>query len=222
MNYVIIGHGGHSKVIKDLIESREGHRIIAYLDDKYELLDTIMDVYIGPVLSINFILNQTPDIKVVIAIGDNKTRKAIVEELNLPSEFYSPLISEDAIISPSAQIDDGTVVMPGAIINADVRIGKHVIINTGAIIDHDCSIGDYVHVSPSGCLTGTVTLGDGVLIGTGATVIPGMSIGVWSKVGAGATVVKDIPNYCMALGVPARVTVMKEGGETVADRDSDL
>ena len=221
MKYVIIGHGGHSKVIKDLIESREGHMIIAYLDDKYELLDTIMDVYIGPVHSICLILNQHPDVKVVIAIGDNKTRKAIVEDLNLPPEYYSPLISENAVLSPSAQIDIGTVIMPGAIINAEASIGKHVIINTGAIVDHDCRIGDYAHVSPRGCLTGDVTLQDGVLIGTGATVIPGLSIGTWSKVGAGATVVKNIPNYCMAMGVPARVTLMKDGGGKDADADSD-
>ncbi len=217
MKYAVIGHGGHSKVIKDLIESGEGHQIIAYLDDKYELLDTILDLYIGPIHSIHFILNQFPDVKIILAIGDNATRKAIVENLNLPEEYYCTLISEDAIISPGARIDVGSVVMPGAIISTDSKVGKHVIVNTGAIIDHDCTIGDYAHVSPRGCLTGSVTLEEGVLIGAGATVIPEIKIGEWSRIGAGATVVKDIPNYCRAVGVPARVTEIKEGGGTSAD-----
>lgn len=217
MNYAIIGHGGHSKVIKDLIESQEGHHIIAYLDDKYELLDSMIDLYIGPVLSIHFILNKFPDVKVVIAIGNNQTRKTIVENLNLPDERYCTLFSREAIISPSAQIDVGSVVMPGAIINADTRVGKHAIINTGAIVDHDCDIGDYIHVSPRGCLTGAVTLQEGALIGTGASIIPGIKIGKWSKIGAGAAVVKHVPDYCKAMGVPARITEIKEGGGAVAE-----
>ena len=217
MNYVVIGHGGHSKVIKDLIELQEGHQIIAYLDDKYELLDTLLDLYIGPIHSISLILNQYPDVKVVIAIGDNVTRKAIAEKLELSDEQYCPLVSQSAIISPSVHIGAGTVIMPGVIINADAKIGKHVIVNTGAVVDHDCDVGDYSHVSPRGCLTGGVTLQEGVLIGAGATVIPGRKIGKWSKIGAGATVVKDIPNYSMARGVPARIIGMKEGGETSAD-----
>lgn len=217
MKYTLIGHGGHSKVIKDLIESRDGHQIIAYLDDKYELPDSILDLYIGPVHSIYFILNQFPDVKIVMAIGNNATRKAIVENLNLPDEHYCTLISKEAIISPGARIDVGSVVMPGAIINTDSMVGKHVIVNTGAIIDHDCSIGDYAHVSPKGCLTGSVTLEEGVLIGAGATVIPEINIGKWSLIGAGATVVKDVPDYCRAVGVPARVTEIKEGGGIIAD-----
>ena len=219
MNYVVIGHGGHSKVIKDLIESQNGHEIIAYLDDKYELLDTLLDLYIGPVHSLRFILNQFPDAKIIIAIGDNVTRKTMAEKLNLPDERYCTLVSSAAMISPSVQVGTGSIIMPGAIINADVRIGKHVIVNTGAVVDHDCDIGDYSHVSPRGCLTGTVTLQEGVLIGAGATVIPGRNLGKWSKIGAGATVVKDVPNYSMARGVPARITEMKEGGETIASND---
>ena len=217
MNYVVIGHGGHSKVIKDLIESRDGHQIIAYLDDKYELLDTLLDLYIGPIHSIRLILNQYPDVKIVIAIGDNVTRKLIAEKLNLPDDHYCTLVSHASTISPSVQIGAGSVIMPGAIINADARIGKHVIVNTGAIVDHDCDVGDFSHVSPRGCLTGAVTLQEGVLVGAGATVIPGRDIGKWSKIGAGATVVKDVPDYSMARGVPARITEMKEGGETSAD-----
>lgn len=217
MNYAVIGHGGHSKVIKELIESSGCGQIIAYLDDKYELLDAILDLYIGPIHSIHFILKQYPDVKVVIAIGNNETRKAIAEKLNLPDERYCTLISREAIISPSTQISIGSVVMPGAIINADSKVGKHVIVNTGAIVDHDCVIGDYAHVSPRGCLTGSVTLQEGVLVGAGASIIPEINIGKWSKIGAGAAVVKHVPDYCKAMGVPARNTESKEGGGASAD-----
>jgi acetyltransferase EpsM len=217
MNFAVIGHGGHSKVIKDLIESSASNQIIAYLDDKYELLDTILDLYMGPVHSIHFILNQFPDVKIVLAIGNNAARKAIVENLTLPEDHYCTLISDQAVISPGARIDVGSVIMPGAIINSDSKVGKHVIVNTGAIIDHDCRVGDYAHVSPKGCLTGSVTLEEGVLVGAGATVIPEIKIGKWSCIGAGATVVKDVPDYCRAVGVPARVTEIKEGGGTIAD-----
>jgi acetyltransferase EpsM len=62
---------------------------------------------------------------------------------------------------------------------------------------------------PRVVLCGNVSVGEGTLIGAGATVIPGIKIGKWVTIGAGAVVVKDIPDYAVAVGNPAKVIKVK-------------
>ncbi|QGQ47223.1 acetyltransferase [Metabacillus sediminilitoris] len=211
MNIVIIGQGGHSKVIKDLIRNYESYKIIALLDDKFEDFVSEDEVFYGPIASYQFLINQYKDIKFIVAIGNNKTRKKIVETLNLEVYNYTTIIHPSAIVSPSVKIGKGTVIMSNTVINADVEIGNHVIINTGSIIEHDNKVSDFVHVSPNATLTGNVHVGEGVHIGAGATIIPNVFVGDWSVIGAGATVIDSIPENITAMGVPARIKKLVGG-----------
>ncbi len=52
---------------------------------------------------------------------------------------------------------------------------------------------------------------DGAHIGIGSIIMPGVTIGKGAVIGAGAVVTKDIPDYCIAVGVPAKV--IKKLGE---------
>jgi acetyltransferase EpsM len=205
MDLVVIGEGGHSKVIRELIRSKSDYKIVAILDDKYDELTVINDIYIGPISSAHLLLNRMNHLKFVIAIGNNEVRKLIVSKLGLSKGNYISLIHDTAIISTSASIGDGTVIMAGTIVNADAVIGDHAIINSGAIVEHDNQLGDYVHVAPKAALTGSVIAEEGAMIGAGATVIPGKKIGEWAVIGAGATVISDIPSYSTAVGTPARL-----------------
>ncbi|MBA2943355.1 acetyltransferase [Paenibacillus sp. CGMCC 1.16610] len=205
MDLVVIGEGGHSKVIKDLIHSKSDVKIIAVLDDKYDELTVINEIYIGPTSSAHLLLSQRNHLKFVIAIGNNEVRKSIVTKLGLAKENYVSLIHHTAIVSSSASIGIGTVIMANTIVSADTCVGDHVIINSGAIVEHDNHIGDYAHIAPKATLTGSVTVKEGTMIGAGATVIPGKSIGEWAIIGAGATVISDIPTNSTAVGTPAKI-----------------
>lgn len=134
------------------------------------------------------VLREIPEGKVfnrisewIIAVGDNAARKKEAEhnELN-----YGILIHPTAVISPSATIGSGTVIMAGAIIQARARIGKHCIINTGATVDHDCIIGDYAHIAPGAHLCGHVEVGEGALVGVGVGIAPMCKIPPWVLVKA--------------------------------------
>ncbi|OIK09369.1 acetyltransferase [Bacillus sp. MUM 116] len=205
MKIAVIGRGGHSKVISEMIHSNEDYQIVAYLDDKYENVRLIDNIFCGPISSVNKLLKYDPNIKFIIAIGNNKTRKLIVEKLNLPNEYYVTIIHKSSIISHCSKIGNGTVIMPGSVINTDVEIGDHSIINTGAVIEHDCVIGNFSHVCPGVTLTGAVNVEVGTFIGAGATIIPNIRVGEWASIGAGATVIQDIPSNCTAVGIPAKV-----------------
>ncbi|WP_078545751.1 acetyltransferase [Litchfieldia alkalitelluris] len=209
MNIGIIGQGGHSKVIKDIIIQSNEYEIRYIFDDKFDSVMENGKVIYGPISLVSKILPHEK-IKFIIAIGDNEKRKIISNRLKLSDSSYITLKHHAAVISPSAKIGAGSVVMANSVINADSCIGKHCIINSSSTIEHDNSILDFVHVSPGVTLSGTVRLDEGVHVGAGATIIPGVRVGNWTKIGAGATVINDIPSYCTAIGVPAKVKV-KEG-----------
>jgi acetyltransferase EpsM len=199
----IIGQGGHSKVITDMVRAQGFYKIVGYLDDFYQEKKEKNGLIYAPISAVSC-FSQDESIYFVIAIGNNKVRKKITESLHLSSSKYATIIHPTAFVSPSAIVRSGTVVMPYAVINASSKIGEHVIINTGAIVEHDNSIEDFVHLSPSATLTGNVHIEKGAHLGAGSTVIPGINIGRWTTVGAGATVVHNIESYELVIGTPAK------------------
>lgn len=188
----LFGASGHAKVIMDILNA-SNIKIDALIDDNTE----INELHGHKVL--HGITNASP---IIVSIGSNAIRKSIVEKL---SGEFGKAIHPSAIISPTAEIGEGTVVMQGSIIQADAQIGKHCIINTGTSVDHECKIENYVHVSPHATLCGNVSVGEGTWIGAGAIVIPGVKIGKWSIIGAGTVVVRDIPDRVVAYGNPCKV-----------------
>ncbi|HIT83113.1 MAG TPA: acetyltransferase [Candidatus Avibacteroides faecavium] len=188
----LYGASGHAKVIIDILTA-SCVQIDALVDDNMEI-----DLLSGyPVLHEYRGLSPF-----IVSIGDNSIRKKIVEKLN--SDFATA-VHPSAIISPSATIGEGSVVMQGAIVQACATIGKHCIVNTGASVDHECKIGDFAHISPHSTLCGNVTVGEGTWIGAGTIIIPGIKIGKWSIIGAGSVVTRDIPDGVLAVGNRCKV-----------------
>lgn len=192
----IIGASGHGKVIAD-IAKENGYEELIFLDDNEDIHECGGYPIVG---RSSEILNI--DANVIVGIGNAKIRKHIQE--SIPSERLITLVHPNAVVSESAILGVGTVVMAGAVINPDVVIGKGCIINTCSSVDHDCKVGDYVHIAVGSHLCGTVSIGDGTWIGAGATVINNISVCSKCMIGAGAVVVNNIVNIGTYIGVPAR------------------
>ena len=189
------GGGGHAKVVLDLLLG-EGIVVPALVDAKFT----------GDMFGVPRMKEYDPtferDAFVIVAIGDNAIRKRVAESTK---HTFTNAIHRSAVISSSVTMGLGNMILHGAIVQAQSTIGNHVIINTGAQVDHDCVVDDYAHIAPRVVLCGNVSVGEGTLIGAGATVIPGKKIGKWATIGAGAVVVKDIPDFAVAVGHPARI-----------------
>ncbi len=205
MRVAIIGHGGHGRVIQDLLEHFPEHRFIGFLDDQYETFEEQDGFICAPLDYAPRLRSHFYDIRFINAIGDNLIRKKVFERLEIPKDFYLTLVHPKAVVSGSAFIGDGTVVMANAVVNPGAVIQDHVILNTGAIVEHDCRVESFSHISPNATLTGSAIIERGVHIGSGATLLPGVKVGQWTTVGAGSTVLKDLPPYSTAVGVPAKV-----------------
>ncbi|RDI45713.1 acetyltransferase [Falsibacillus pallidus] len=217
MKIAVIGSGGHSKVIQEMIMSMTGNEIIGIFDDKFQKEFKEQNVQYGPVFSAKRMAEKDDQVKFILAIGNNEVRNKIVNLLMLPIEKYATIIHPSAVISKTAKIRNGSVIMPNAVINAEAVVGSHCIINTSSVIEHNCMLRDFVHISPKAVLTGGVEVEDGVQLGAGSTVIPNIKIGSWSMIGAGAVVIRDIPSNSIAVGVPAKVLNKSKGGKAIVD-----
>lgn len=203
----LYGAGGHAKVIAEILDNM-GKTILGLFDDNQhieEIRGTKVQKGIRILEGNTFQALEHP---VIISIGNNAERAQIAGLLADSFEVkFGKAIHSTAIISPSASIAEGTMILHGSIIQAETIIGKHVLVNTAASIDHENVIGDYAHVSPHATLCGRVHVGKGTHIGAGAVILPNLKIGKWCKIGAGAVVICNIPDFSTAVGNPARILV---------------
>lgn len=202
MSVVIVGAGGHAKVVADILLGMR-QAVLGYVDDDPATWgNTRLGLpVLGPVESLSHLEFDGA----ICAIGSNRVRLTLAERFaGLLDGRWINAIHPQAVIGYGVQMGNGVVVAAGAVINVDTVIGHHSIINTGATVDHDCAVGDYAHIAPGTHLAGAVNIGVGTLVGVGAAVIPNVSIGEWTVVGAGATVVCDVPPNVVARGTPAR------------------
>lgn len=87
-----------------------------------------------------------------------------------------------------------------------ITIGKNVYITDGCkFITHDGGTLIFRQYVPDLEITKPIVVGDNVYFGNNVIVLPGVTIGSNVVIGAGAVVTKDIPDNCVAAGVPARV-----------------
>jgi UDP-perosamine 4-acetyltransferase len=203
-----LGAGGHARIIVEILRLLGEFEIVGLLDANPEALATRVS---GIAVLGNDLL--MPEIYArgvrhafvgVGGIGDNRSRARLYHAAQGYGFEMIGAIDPRSIVSPSAIIGSGTIIMPAAVINAGARTGENVIINTGAIVEHDCSIGDHVHIATGACLAGTVTVLPGAHIGVGAAIKQGVQVGRNALVGAGAVVINDVPDDTTVVGVPAR------------------
>lgn len=198
----VLGAGGHAKVVIATLRAA-GWEVAAAYDDAGE--GRGREVAGVPVRGPLEAAVEAGHEAVVIAVGDNRGRRAVAERFAgaraLP---WVAVVHPAATVHPSVELGEGTVVFAGAVIQPDTAIGRHAIVNTGASVDHDCRLGDFVHVAPGARLAGGVTVGDGAFLGIGSVVIPGLAIGAWSTVGAGSAAVRPVEARATVVGVPAR------------------
>lgn len=200
---IIIGNGGHAKVLVDILLSQKRH-IIGFTTPSKE--DNPYDIpYIG---NDEAIISYSPEeVELVNALGSTRNmtaRKRVYNFFRLEGYTFTRVISPNSIISKHVDLGEGVQIMAGAVVQPFVNIADNTIINTAVSIDHDCIVGQHCHIAPGTTMSGAVTVGDSTHIGTGTTIIQNVDIGSNVLVGAGSVVLNDIKNGRKAYGVPAK------------------
>jgi sugar O-acyltransferase (sialic acid O-acetyltransferase NeuD family) len=201
---ILIGYSGHAYVAHSIFTSA-GKEVYAYCDSAIKENNPFNLEYLGKESSEKSILAVSEN-SFFIAIGDNKARRNVYENLAAKNNFPINAIHVSAIICSTAMVSkNGVMISAGAIINPLTKIGNGVICNTGCIIEHDCIIGDFAHIAPGAVLCGNVSIGENSFIGARSVVKQGITIGKNVVLGAGSVVVKDIPDNATAYGNPAQL-----------------
>ena len=197
---IIIGAGGHGKVVADTAIHTGKYDQIAFLDDA----DIACSGGIKVIGRVNNAKEYASFADFVIAVGQSSRREAIQEKLTAMNVRFASLVHPSAVIANGVEIGDGAVVMANVVVNTGTTIGKYSIVNTGATVDHDCRIGDFVHISPGAHVSGTVEIGKGTWVSVGACVVNNVSVCPGCVIGAGAVVLKSIDVVGTYVGIPTR------------------
>ena len=131
-----------------------------------------------------------------------------------------------AVLRTGASLGAECIIGRDAFIDEGVRLGDRVKVQNGALVYHGVTVGNGVFIGPGAILTNDrypravtatgelaraddwtvspIELRDGCSIGAGAVVVAGVTVGRFATVGAGAVVTRDVPDYALVAGNPAR------------------
>ena len=147
MRLIILGAGGHGRVVADIAEQTGKYDEVFFLDDNAK-----DDKVIGKCE--NFEKFKSVDTEMYPAFGNNHGRVEWENKIEEAGIKLARIIHPLAYVSPKADIADGCVIMPYAIINTATVVEKACIINIGAIVDHDCILEEGCHIAPGAIVKG--------------------------------------------------------------------
>ena len=203
---VVIGGGGHAKVVISILRKLKRYSILGYTDpqDHGAALET---PYLGTDRELAALAEGSKQLNAVLAVGQvglGNKRYELWTQLRSHGLSFPLIVSPAAVVNAGVSGGEGAVVMDGAVINSGAAIGLGAIVNTNSTVEHDVVLADWVHVAPGATISGGVVVGQFSMIGAGATVIEGIRIAAGCMVGAGAVVVHDLMEPGVYVGNPAR------------------
>lgn len=213
MRTVIIGAGGHSRVVYDILRYDHDIDVVAFVDNTPRgSEETIMNV---PVTGDHDIVPKLVDKKdvggFIVAVGDNDIRKHHFQKFKELGLEPISAIHPNAHISETVGINPGSVVATGAALSTNATIGLNAIVNTGSIVEHESTVGDHTHVGPGSTVAGRVNIGDGTFVGMGCSIKEYTDIGPGATIGAGSVVLDDVEAGATVAGTPAERKGVDDG-----------
>jgi acetyltransferase-like isoleucine patch superfamily enzyme len=122
---------------------------------------------------------------------------------------HNILIREKTIIGDRTSVGTATVIDGNTVIGNDVSLQSMVYVPTNTTIHDNVFIGPNAVLTndrypPSSSIKGPVIM-TGAAVGANVTILPGVCIGEGALVAAGSIVTRDVPDYMLAIGSPARL-----------------
>lgn len=204
MKHVVLGAGGHAKVVIDLIQNLQGE-IACVTDANPQSIQTKYPIYTDDALPDLYQKGITCAAMGMGHVGNTKIRNKVYQYAKQVGYEFPVLIHPSASVASSAKLGEGTVCFAQSVVNADAQIGRLCIINSAAVVEHEVCIGDGAHIAVHASVLGAASVGDNTLIGAGSVVLQGVHVGKNCIIGAGAVVREDVPDGSIVVGVPGRV-----------------
>jgi sugar O-acyltransferase (sialic acid O-acetyltransferase NeuD family) len=162
---LILGAGGHGRSVADAITACGDH-VVGFLDDALPAGTLVNGTSVLGGLSLASDLNQlfeasdeAPPDQVVVAIGNPALRQTWQQVLEQVAVHLGVVLHPRAIVSATAQLGPGSVVLAGAVVNANASLHQGVLVNSGAVVDHDAICGAYSQLGVNAAMAGGSRLG---------------------------------------------------------------
>ena len=166
---IIIGAGGHGRVVIDAALSNPDLEVIGFLDDG-DIEDVLGVSRIGKISD----MEKFKEFKFHIAIGNNILRKELSEKIKV--ENLITIVHPTAYISRDVEMGKGCFIGANVVLNSKSRLENSVIVNTGSIIEHDSILENYSHLSYGVLLGSKVTIKEDVYIEMGEIIKRGLIV----------------------------------------------
>jgi len=210
---VIVGCGGHGRVVLDILLNAGGFEIVGFVDSDRQLHGRRIDglEVLGHPDDLPNIIQSLGIECGIIAIGHNGVRRAFADRAESWGLRLISAVHPSANLARNVRLGANIVIAAGSLVCAHCQIGDSVILNTGCIVDHETLIGTATHICPGARLAGRVIVESGAFVGIGATIIQSVRVGYEAIVGAGAVVIEDVAPMSTVVGVPARQIAAPDG-----------
>ena len=189
MKQALIGYGGHAREVIAQI----GKNLPYFVDDEFLTPGSLPLAKFDP--------NKY---EVIVAIGDSKTRKNIVDKLPLSTKFFTFIHPTVLIVGENIKIGEGSFIGAYSILTTNIKLGKHSLLNRSNHIGHDSIIGDYFSAMPGAIVSGNVNIGNKVYIGTNSSIREKINICNNVTIGLNSGVIKDINQEGTYVGLPTK------------------
>ena len=210
---IIVGGKGNGTLIastaEDIIADGGDWEILGFLDDKYDPGGQLK--FLGyPVLGkvADAIRFDRPDCFFCYGLfsAKNSIRMATkLRALGIPDDRFATLVHPTARVASGAKLGRGVCIMAFSFVGPEAHLGNHIIVHGQCYVARNSELEDYAYLAPRAYLGAEAVMKMGAYLGISVTVIERVTVGAWSVVGAGANVLKDVPEYSIAIGNPARV-----------------
>jgi sugar O-acyltransferase (sialic acid O-acetyltransferase NeuD family) len=172
-DYVLVGAGGHAKVLAEILE-KAGARLSAYVDvrestwldaRRYADDGSFSDLSHAVVVGMAGI--RAAQLRRRLAIADGWIGRGF----ELPPVVHpAAWVSRSAVLGPGVQILAGAIVQPGA------RLGRGAIVNSASVVEHDAVVGPGCHLAPGSVVLADSKVGACAMIGANAVVLRGTEV----------------------------------------------
>ena len=210
--YVILGAGGHARVVLDALELNK-KEIIGLTDHDlqpgdrckgYEILgtdDVLGDLYKNGIRCAAMGIGH---------VGEPAVRNHVYQIAQEIGFVFPNIIHPTALQANSVIVGTGNLFLANSVVNDEAKIGNLCIINTSAVIEHEVIIGDGVHIAPNATILGRAQIGSNTFIGAGSVILQGVHVGADCIIGAGSIVLHDVEDHCVVVGNPGRILRRKD------------
>jgi acetyltransferase EpsM len=208
---IIIGGEGNGGVVASCIEDNRIRfndlewKVEGFLND-FEKGETILGY---PVLGgtdeiVKFLKGDYYFIYAIHMIGRNVKSEEVFLKMNIPLERFATIIHKTAFVAKSAVIEPGVFVMSNCYVGPDAKVGYCTLMMSNSLLGHNTSVSPLCHFSVGSITSSYVEMGKVSDVALGAKVLEKRKIGNYAVAGANSLITKDIPDYEIHVGSPAK------------------